>query len=49
MPIDVVYINCTQYEKAELNKIQYEASRIVTGATKLVSLYSSTRGPVGTS
>jgi hypothetical protein len=35
---DVVYLNCTQYEKLELDKIQNEASRIVCGATKLVSL-----------
>ena len=43
---DVIWDNCTQYEKRELDKIQNEAARIVTGATKLVSLntlYSETR------
>ena len=35
---DVVWDNCTQYEKHELDKIQNEAARIVTGATKLVSI-----------
>ena len=30
--------NCTQYEADELEKIQTEAARIVTGATRLVSL-----------
>ena len=30
--------NCTPYEKRELDKIQHEAARIVTGATALVSL-----------
>ena len=35
---DVIWDNCTQYEKRELDKIQNEAARIVTGATKLVSL-----------
>ena len=29
----VVWDNCTQYEKAELYKIQNEAARIVTGTT----------------
>ena len=37
---DVVWDNCTQYESNELEKIQNEAARIVTGATKLVSLHS---------
>ena len=37
---DVVWDNCTNYEKQELNKIQTEAARIVTGATKLVSLHA---------
>ena len=37
---DVVWNNCTQYEATELEKIQYEAARIVTGATKLVSINS---------
>ncbi|XP_060607755.1 uncharacterized protein LOC132759899 [Ruditapes philippinarum] len=36
---DVVYTNCTQYEKDELDKIQHEASRIVSGVTKLVSIH----------
>ena len=35
---DVVWDNCTQYEKNELDKIQNEAARIVTGTTKLVSI-----------
>ena len=42
---DVVWDNCTQYEANELEKIQIEAARIVTGATRLVSLnllYSET-------
>ena len=42
----VVWDNCTQYEKAELDKIQNEAARIVTGTTKLVSiqaLYEDTK------
>ena len=30
--------NCTQYEANELEKIQNEAARIVTGATRLVSV-----------
>ena len=33
---DVLWDNCSQYEK--LDKIQNEAARIATGATKLVSL-----------
>ena len=33
---DVVWDNCTQYEANELEKIQHEAARIVSGATKLV-------------
>ena len=37
---DVVWNNCTQYETNELEKIQNEAARIVTGATKLVSINS---------
>ena len=32
--------NCTQYEANELEKIQNEAARIVTGATKLVSIHA---------
>ena len=42
---DVVWDNCTLYEANELEIIQIEAARIVTGATKLVSidsLYSET-------
>ena len=35
---DVVWNNCTSYEVNALEKIQLEAARIVTGATKLVSL-----------
>jgi len=35
---DVLYDNCCQYEKDELDKIQNEAARIVFGCTKLVSL-----------
>ena len=37
---DVVWDNCTFYEANELEKIQLEAARIVTGATKLVSIDS---------
>ena len=33
---DVIWDNCTQYEKQELDKIQTEAARIATGTTKLV-------------
>ena len=35
---NVIWDNCTQYEKNELDKIQNEAARITTGTTKLVSL-----------
>ena len=35
---DVIWDNCTQYEKNELEKIQIETARIATGATKLVSI-----------
>ena len=35
---DVVWDNCTKYEEEELEKIQLEAARIVTGTTKLVSV-----------
>ncbi|XP_053398040.1 transient receptor potential cation channel subfamily A member 1 homolog [Mercenaria mercenaria] len=35
---DVLFDNCTQNEKQELEKIQHEAARIVTGTTKLVSI-----------
>ena len=39
---NVVWDNCTQYESNDLEKIQNEAARIVTGATKLTSLHLST-------
>ena len=32
---DVIWDNCTQYVKQELDKIQNEAARIAAGATKL--------------
>ena len=35
---DIVWDNCTLYEKQELDKIQTEAARIVTGTTKLISI-----------
>ena len=35
---NVIWDNCTAYEKDDLEKIQIEAARIVTGCTKLVSL-----------
>ena len=35
---DIIWDNCSQYEKDELEKIQNEAARIATGATRLVSL-----------
>ena len=37
---DVIWNNCTQYESNELEQIQNEAARIVTGATRLVSINS---------
>ena len=37
---DIIWDNCTQYEKDELDKIQLEAVRIVSGTTKLVSTAS---------
>ena len=37
---DVVWNNCTQLEAQELELIQNEAARIVTGATRLVSINS---------
>ena len=43
---DIIWDNCLQSEKQELEKIQIEAARIATGATKLVSiaaLYRETR------
>ena len=35
---DIVWDNCTQYELNALEKIQIEATRIVTGTTKLISV-----------
>ena len=35
---DVIWDNYTEQEKNELEKIQFEAARITTGATKLVSV-----------
>ena len=35
---DVIWDNCSQYEKDDLEKIQIEAARIATGTTKLISL-----------
>ena len=35
---DIIWDNCSQYEKDELEKIQNEAARIATGATRLASL-----------
>ena len=35
---DVVWDNCTQRDKLELERIQYEAARIVTGCNRLVSI-----------
>ena len=35
---DSIWDNCTQADKYELDKIQNEAARIATGATKLVSI-----------
>ena len=37
---NIVWDNCTHYELNELEKIQHEAARIVTGATKLASINS---------
>ena len=37
---DTLLDKCTLYEKRELDKIQNEAARIVTGATALLSLQS---------
>ena len=37
---DVIWDNCTYYEKLALDKIQSEAARIVSGVTKLVSLHA---------
>ena len=35
---DVIWDNCTRHEKQELDKIQHEAARIATDATKLKAL-----------
>ena len=35
---DIVWCNCTSDEKDQIEKIQNECARIVTGATKLVSI-----------
>ena len=35
---DVIWDNCTAYEKQDLEKIQHEAARIVSGCTRLVSI-----------
>ena len=40
---DVVWSNCTEGDKMELDKVQNEAARITTGATKLVSLQNLQR------
>ncbi len=37
---DVVWDNCTHYEQQDLERLQLEAARIVTGATKRVSFES---------
>ena len=36
----MIWDNCTQYEKNELDKIQNEAARRATGTTKLVSMHA---------
>ena len=40
---DILFDNCNENEKYELDKIQYEAARITTGATKLVSIQNLNR------
>ena len=35
---DIVWNNCTQYEINQIEKVQQEAARIVTGATRLISI-----------
>ena len=37
---DIVWDNCTQYEKEGHQKIQTKAARIATGTTKLISINS---------
>ena len=44
---DVVWDNCTQQEKQDIEKIQIEAARIVTGTTKLVQLILYMRKQAG--
>ena len=42
---DVIWDNCAQYEKNEIEKIQLEAARIATGTTNLIpiiTLYKET-------
>ena len=34
----IIWGNCTQYEQNEIEKIQVEASRFVSGTNKLVSI-----------
>ena len=34
------WVNCTHYEKEELEKVQNEAARIGTGTSKLVSIHA---------
>ena len=41
----MVWDKCTQYEVNDLEKIQNEAARIVSGATKLVSINSINSNP----
>ena len=43
---DVVWDNCPRFLKDQLDKIQMEAARIVTGCSKLVSLLDLTREAV---
>ena len=45
---DVIWDNCTQYQKNELDKIQNEAARIATGATNSFLLMLYTKKPNGT-
>ena len=37
---NVVWDNCTHYEKEELEKIQNELARIITGTTKIASIHA---------
>ena len=37
---DVIWDNCTLNDKNDLDKIQHEAARVVSGCTKLVSINS---------